>query len=77
MRTERVSWVNNLGTIQDLFVRVGHEATYESSGNHNSFTILRHRQTYRRSQNYDFQNTLLSRNVPILLIFVGLTIFMI
>ena len=39
MRTERVSWVNNLETIQDLFLRVGHEATYESSGNHNSFTI--------------------------------------
>ena len=64
MRTERVSWVNNLHTIQDLFVQVGHEATYESSGNYNSFTISRHRQTYQRSQNSDFQNTLLSRNVP-------------
>ena len=57
MRTERVSWVNNLDTIQDLFVRVGHEVTYESSGNHNSFTISRHRQAYQRSQNSDLQNT--------------------
>ena len=30
MRTERVSWVNNLDSIQDLFLRDGHEAKYES-----------------------------------------------